>query len=253
MIPEAERLASPARTQKKVANSLVALSSAAVLAIYAAGYSKTRSAAEDLEAATQRRLVVPAPPPSASANAPIPAAPLPAAVDSPISTQPSSALPPATSAVTLAPSERTLTLEKPSPKLPVAKGAVESPSLNPAASTAVSPDAAPPAALPTTVYKDGTYYGWGYSRHGDIYAFVTIEKGRIVHSGYDKCRTLWPCTLVDHLGPQVVNRQSAEVDYVSGATESGNAFYWGIVEALSKAKAEAEAPVEAKPEPSEPK
>jgi uncharacterized protein with FMN-binding domain len=34
----------------------------------------------------------------------------------------------------------------------------------------------------------------------------------------------------------VAERQSAEVDYVSGATESTNAFYFAVVEALGKAK-----------------
>lgn len=62
-----------------------------------------------------------------------------------------------------------------------------------------------------------------------------------MHSGYDKCQTRWSCTLIDHLGPQVVKRQSAEVDFVSGATESGNAFYWGVVEALAKARLDAPA------------
>jgi uncharacterized protein with FMN-binding domain len=95
------------------------------------------------------------------------------------------------------------------------------------------------------LYKDGTYLGWGHSRHGDIQSFVIIEKGRIVHSGVEKCRTRWPCTLVDHLPAQVVKRQSPDVDFVSGATESGNAFYWGIVDALTKAKVD-QAP-EAKP------
>jgi len=38
------------------------------------------------------------------------------------------------------------------------------------------------------------------------------------------------------LPPQVVERQSAEVDYVSGATQSANAFYFAVVDALSKAK-----------------
>jgi uncharacterized protein with FMN-binding domain len=33
-----------------------------------------------------------------------------------------------------------------------------------------------------------------------------------------------------------VARQSADVDYVSGATQSANAFYTAIIEALSKAK-----------------
>ena len=247
-------MTSPAKPPKKVANSLVALSSAAVLAIYAAGYSRTRSAAEDLEAATQRRPVVPAPAPSASPGAAIPVAPSPAPVGSQVDTRLSSASPATTPAVTPDPAESTLEAREAVPEIHrFAKDAAEAPSLSAAASTPEPPNAAPPAAVPAIAYKDGTYHGWGFSRHGDIYSFVVIEKGRVVHSGYDKCRTLWPCTLVDHLGPQVVSRQTAEVDYVSGATESGNAFYWGIVEALSKAKAEAEVPVEPKPEPSEPK
>ena len=35
---------------------------------------------------------------------------------------------------------------------------------------------------------------------------------------------------------QVVTRQSPETDYVSGATQSTNAFYYAVVEALGKAK-----------------
>jgi uncharacterized protein with FMN-binding domain len=38
------------------------------------------------------------------------------------------------------------------------------------------------------------------------------------------------------LPPQVIQRQTAEVDYVSGATQSSNAFYYAIVEALKQAK-----------------
>ena len=40
-------------SNKKVANGLVALSSAAVLAVYAAGYTRTRSAARQFEAQTE--------------------------------------------------------------------------------------------------------------------------------------------------------------------------------------------------------
>jgi uncharacterized protein with FMN-binding domain len=36
--------------------------------------------------------------------------------------------------------------------------------------------------------------------------------------------------------PQVVARQSPNVDYVSGATQSVDAFYWAVIDALSKAK-----------------
>ena len=38
------------------------------------------------------------------------------------------------------------------------------------------------------------------------------------------------------LPPQVIARQSAEVDYVSGATQSSNAFYGAVVDALKQAK-----------------
>jgi uncharacterized protein with FMN-binding domain len=41
---------------------------------------------------------------------------------------------------------------------------------------------------------------------------------------------------VSHLQGQVVTRQSPEVDYVTGATQSTNAFYYAVVQALSKAK-----------------
>ena len=85
-------------------------------------------------------------------------------------------------------------------------------------------------------YRDGTYYGWGYSRHGDIQAYVTIENGRIAAAGIEKCWTRYSCSWIQHLPAQVVSRQSPEVDYVSGATQSVNAFYGGIVEALAKAK-----------------
>jgi uncharacterized protein with FMN-binding domain len=34
----------------------------------------------------------------------------------------------------------------------------------------------------------------------------------------------------------VLTRQSPDVDFVSGATESTNAFYYAVVQALNKAK-----------------
>ena len=109
----------------------------------------------------------------------------------------------------------------------------------PAPVAAESAVAAAPAAAPAPArspYKDGTYTGWGTSRHGDIQASVTIQNGRIVAAGIAQCWTRYPCSWVDRLPPQVVTRQSAEVDYISGATQSTNAFYYGVVEALTKAK-----------------
>jgi uncharacterized protein with FMN-binding domain len=84
--------------------------------------------------------------------------------------------------------------------------------------------------------KDGTFSGWGTSRHGDVEAAVQIKDGRIVSAFIVQCLTQYSCSWLSALPPQVVARQSAEVDYVSGATQSSNAFYYAIVEALSKAK-----------------
>jgi uncharacterized protein with FMN-binding domain len=95
---------------------------------------------------------------------------------------------------------------------------------------------APAAAAPAQVWKDGSYSGWGYSRHGNIEATVVIEGGRIASAVISQCRTRYSCSVIDRLPPQVAQRQSPDVDYVSGATQSADAFYGAVVEALSKAK-----------------
>jgi uncharacterized protein with FMN-binding domain len=128
------------------------------------------------------------------------------------------------------------------PPVPVASSAAAA---TPAAPPAATPPTTPPDADPKAVepptpkpspYKDGTYYGWGTSRHGSIEASVTIEGGKIVGSAISQCLTRYSCSWIAHLVPQVVTRQSANVDYVSGATQSTYAFYDAVVEALSKAK-----------------
>jgi uncharacterized protein with FMN-binding domain len=94
----------------------------------------------------------------------------------------------------------------------------------------------PPPAPPAPVWKDGTYTGWGYSRHGDIEAAVVIEGGRIASATISQCRTRYSCSVIDGLPPEVAQRQSPDVDYVSGATQSADAFYGAVVAALTKAK-----------------
>jgi uncharacterized protein with FMN-binding domain len=94
-----------------------------------------------------------------------------------------------------------------------------------------------PAAAPAAPrYKDGTYTGWGTSRHGDIQATVVIADGRIASAAISECWTRYPCSWIVKLPPQVAERQSPEVDYVSGATQSANAFYYAVIDALAKAK-----------------
>lgn len=140
------------------------------------------------------------------------------------------------------------------PAAPISPTATVTPAVAPAVAPAAAPLPAPapapipaPAPAPTTTpadttprtglkWKDGTFSGWGTSRHGDIEATVIIEKGRITAAAISRCLTRYSCSWIAHLQPQVVERQSPEVDNVSGATESANAFYYAVVEALKAAK-----------------
>jgi len=249
-----------------MSNGLVALSSVAVLAVYTAGYQRTRSAAQQFDGeALERRAAAPVamhpaaaivPPPSpvearASADAvpgklPAPA-PLPSRDQRPAN--PSSQTPSKPREVAEARDAR------PAASSSVATGDVATPAAPAESQPAVAPLAAtsqpgtdviasegshrtelaaPP--IPKVQYKDGTYTGWGTSRHGDIQASVVIEGGRIMSATIAQCLTRYSCSWIAPLPPEVVARQSAEVDYVSGATESTNAFYYGVLEALGKAK-----------------
>jgi uncharacterized protein with FMN-binding domain len=112
---------------------------------------------------------------------------------------------------------------------------------SPTTSTTDAAAAAPAAAASSTApahagYKDGTFVGYGRSNHGDIEATVDIVDGKIVDAYITKCLTEYSCSWIVALPPQVSQRQSAEVDIVSGATASSNAFYAAIRQALAKAK-----------------
>ncbi len=234
---------------RKVANGLVAASAAGVLAVYAAGYERTRSAAEKLEAQSETRrpapltasgavsaIAPPAPPSSKEASS------LPA--EDPVRTAsleraPSmmpheEAVVPAVPAATAhAPESSSAASEPPAP------APVPSTPIAPAVSVSIAPPSAPPAVAapaPAAKWKDGTYKGWGTCRHGDIEAEVVIEGGRIKSASISQCLTRYSCDIIGKLPPEVIQRQSAEVDYVSGATQSANAFYYAVTEALGKAK-----------------
>ena len=78
--------------------------------------------------------------------------------------------------------------------------------------------------------------GWGSCRHGDIQASVVIQDGKIVSTAIAQCLTRYSCSWIANLPGQVVTRQSANVDYVSGATQSSDAFSRAVADALSKAQ-----------------
>jgi len=303
---------------KRISNGLVALSSAAVLTVYSAGYARTRDAAArfDRPAAGRRNIprpasrsaaataelgapsltatrrstsiepVAPAPPATAMARAgrsepaeaptsaagtaarvaPEPPAPLSASTPAVSLTPPAIpaessvapvAAPMAPSAPPLASSS--IAARVPQPSSSSAASITPAPAAPPAAvhaaPAAVSAPPRPaatsvPAAANAPTYdpseepfefrgsfkKDGTFLGWGSSRHGDIQASVEIRNGRVVSAQIAQCLTRYSCDVIDKLPPEVVARQSADVDYVSGATESADAFYDAIVDALAKAK-----------------
>ena len=63
-----------------------------------------------------------------------------------------------------------------------------------------------------------------------------IEKGRIVAAAISQCHTRYSKSVIAKLPGQAVERQSPYVDEVSGATESSDAFYNALREALKKAE-----------------
>ena len=235
-------------SNRKVANSLLAAGAAAVMAVYAAGYERTQSAAEQLEAQSAVRRPVARP-----ATVVAPVSPVVAQVQEQpdasrevaVLVQPSDPAPAMAAPVSRqTKTEVTPVAPVPAPAAPTPEPAVPIPAPAPAATVAapVAPTPAPPAtaapapAQAAAVYKDGTYKGWGTCRHGDIEAQVVIEGGRIASASISQCLTRYSCDVIGRLPPQVIQRQSAEVDYVTGATESANAFYYAVLGALGKAK-----------------
>ena len=113
----------------------------------------------------------------------------------------------------------------------------------PPSTTPAAPPAAPPVSpsaevlLGGTELHNGTFLGWGTSRHGDIQASVTVYSGRITAVSIAQCRTRYSCDVIAHLPGKVLKDQTPEkINNVSGATQSVDAFYWAVFDALNKAK-----------------
>jgi len=234
-----------ARVGTIVKHNLVAIGTAAVLTVYSAGYARTRDAAQRFAEADQaaRRPIAPVIPvgdfaqpaavPETPPQAPstTPGADRPVAASVPVSPPPSTPAAPTSAAAVdsgvASEPQRDSTAVKSTEQAatPVAQ----------ATDTASAPPAADSAAS-HPLLKDGEYYGWGTSRHGDIQAGIEIKDGRITAAWVSQCLTRYSCSWIAALPGQVVARQSPEVDYVSGATQSTNAFYYAVVEALARAK-----------------
>ncbi len=262
------------RKDRKVHRNLVALSSAAILGVYSAGYLKTKAAAERFSDEPVRHPTqLPTTSAERSASQPTEAAGTQARPSAQPAPTPATATAASGSAARVDPMPMKPTIETaaaggtraqgtssepvphalptvshvsetPTPSATMAGAMPSAPAPLPVETARQTLSSLPTTALPATAisaapvaqYKDGTYTGWGTCRHGDIQARVVIEAGRIASATIAQCLTRYSCSWISPLPPQVVARQSPETDYVSGATQSTNAFYYAVIEALTAAK-----------------
>jgi uncharacterized protein with FMN-binding domain len=240
-------------------NNLVALGSAAVIAVYATGYARTRAAAAQFADEVRERPPVhpakhdavlptaaPATPvtPAPTASKPEPSRPTSAPKKAVAKEPKKDTAVKAVAPTTVAPTTVAPTTVAPTSVAPPATNASPpvtttppTPPKDTAVKTATTATADTTAQSDKTVaYKDGMFTGWGTSRHGDIQATVMIKEGKIVGAVISECLTQYSCSWISMLPQQVLDRQSADVDYVSGATQSASAFYYAVLNALKKAK-----------------
>lgn len=221
---------------------LLALGSAVVIAVYAAGYLRTRSAAaayaiespDDRPAQVSPDVFQPRTPTERLDSMAV------AAITEAVN---ASKRPASTVARRLkgkAATNRVATTKRRAPAAVVAATPSPAPRQAPVVPEPVSAQsAAEPAPPPPPLraeFKDGVYRGYGTSRHGDIEAEVEVTGGRIASARISQCLTRYSCSWISELPGEVVDRQSAKVDYVSGATQSSSAFIQAVTEALSKAR-----------------
>ena len=186
---------------QKTSGRLVALGTAAVTAIYMTGYLATAGASANMD-----------PTPAAATLQPT-AAVVAAATSTPTAVQ---------AAVARTSSGTGTSSTTSSPAAPTAT--------TPPRPTATATKAA------TGAYKDGKYTGEGNSRRGGFDVAVTVAGGRITNVQITRAFTEYPASRVSALPGQVLSRQSAQVDRVSGATYSTQAFQQAVASALSQAK-----------------
>ncbi len=225
---------------------LMALGSAAILAVYTAGYARTEAAARELSGApasvsqTGAASDTSALSSSSSSAASSSVAVTPPSVTAPVPRgdddrergyrrhhrgDDGRGLPPVTAPSTTAPAVAI-------PPVPSSTTAAPPPA---AASSA--PSATGGSAAAQSRYKDGAYTAVGYGRHGPIQATVVIRAGRIVSADITRCGTHYSCDVISNLVSEVVSSQAAPLDFVSGATDSSVAYQQAVSQALAQAGA----------------
>jgi hypothetical protein len=164
--------------------NLLALGSAAVLAVYSAGYERTKEAADRFANETEHRRRPPLPIASDTAPGVAPMVTFQAAAATPpttVASKPKKKKSDAPANIAGAPKKDTSSADAPK----VTVGAAAAPIQVPATPVAPEPALAAPvdsaltqtsasdsahAAKPAAKWKDGVYSAWGTSRHGDLEA-----------------------------------------------------------------------------------
>ncbi|MCR8629989.1 FMN-binding protein [Paenibacillus radicis (ex Xue et al. 2023)] len=89
---------------------------------------------------------------------------------------------------------------------------------------------------PKAQYKSGTFYGTGKNRRGSIQVAVSIKNDKITDVEISNFAMHYSKNDVVGLPQAVIQKQSAQVQNVSGATYSTQAFKDAIQDALSQAQ-----------------
>lgn len=118
------------------------------------------------------------------------------------------------------------------------------PTLPPSTAAQITPTSPTPTSVPGGLYKNGSYTGsvadahWGY-----IQVKVIVTNGKITDVQFlqypnDRNRSVDINQYADpQLTSEAIQVQSANVDIISGATDSSDAFIQSLTTALTQAKA----------------
>jgi len=196
---------------------LVALSASAIAAIYMAGYLRTQAADASIGASGAALS------PGVTASAAI-------ATNPPVGATPIAIPPVVQGQVPVAP--RVVPAAQPTPT-PAQRSAPQ-PTAPPGLTAPPAP-AVPQPGPALASLKDGTFAGQGSSRRGDVWVSVEVQSGHIANVTITRSTLQYPLRDIAGLPAQVVQRQSAQVDIVSRATYSSQAFKQAVSQALSKA------------------
>jgi uncharacterized protein with FMN-binding domain len=234
----------------KTSGKLVALGSAAVTAVYLTGYLATAGASASLDPTPVATPIVVTGTlqQTAAVVATATATPTPASVGTAVDEAPtasagatSPAGPTAASPTNRPASSAAASPTASLPANPAGPSSATSPATGAAAGSPTATARPAATATPTTAaksgYKDGTFTGAGTSRRGGFEVAVTVQGGRITNVALTRVTTQYPASRIAGLPAQVVARQSAQVDRVSGATYSVQAFQQAVQEALAQAAA----------------